>query len=277
MKQYFEGWYLKHQNKGKTMALIPGKSMEEAFVHVVTDEEAYFITYPLADYQKGEVLTIGENTFSESGVSLNMDRPDLRLEGTIKYGELTPIKGDIMGPFRHFPMECRHGILSMKHDLTGQVVLNGEIYDFDEGRGYIELDSGTSFPKGYSWVHCNDFEEDCSIVAAVARIPFYGLKFWGCICVVWLNGKEYRLATYKGVKIVENKPGLIELKQGKYRLIVQVDSEGGHQLPAPRRGKMDHAIVEDISCPATFKFMKGAEVLFEGSSTRASYEYHEGR
>lgn len=274
MKQHFEGWYFKHQNKDKTVAIIPGKSMEEAFIHVVTEQDAYFITYPLDDYQNKKDLTIGENTFSHSGITLNINRPELTLKGTIKYGELTPIKHDIMGPFKYFPMECRHGIISMKHDLTGQITLNNETHDFDGGIGYIESDSGISFPKSYSWVHCNDFEEDVSIVAAIARIPFYGLKFWGCICVVKLGGKEYRLATYKGAKIIENKPGRIQLKQGKYRLIIQVESEGGHQLPAPYRGKMDHTIVEDISCKATFKFMEGDQIRFEGSSEQASYECH---
>jgi len=117
MKQYFEGSYFKHQNNGKTLAVIPGKSMEEAFVHVVTDTEAYFITYPLVDYQKEAVLTIGNNIFSESGITLDIDRPELKLVGEINYGELTSINGDIMGPFKFFPMECPHGTRSTRHHL----------------------------------------------------------------------------------------------------------------------------------------------------------------
>ena len=31
--------------------------------------------------------------------------------------------------------------------------------DFTNGVGYIEGDSGTSFPESYVWVHCNDFSE----------------------------------------------------------------------------------------------------------------------
>jgi len=274
MKEYFEGWYYKHQANGKTLALIPGKATDGAFIHVVTDDEAYFITYPIDEYDKGDAVNVGGNIFSESGVYLDINRPELKLEGAIKYDNLLPIKGDIMGPFRFFPMECRHGIKSMKHDLSGSVKLNGETYNFDGGKGYIESDSGTSFPETYTWIHCNDFKEDASITTAVAKIPFYGLKFQGCICVVMLQGKEYRLATYKGVKIVTCEPGIIELTQGKYRLLITVDSEGGHKLPAPRFGKMNHAILEDISCRASFKFAKGDEVLFEGSSDLASYEYH---
>jgi len=274
MKEYFEGWYFKHQANGKTLALIPGKAMDGAFIHVVTNDNSYFITYPLSEYHNDFTLTIGDNVFSKSGIILNIDTPDIKLVGEIEYRNLTPICSDIMGPFKFFPMECRHGIISMQHNLQGHVQLNNEVYNFDGGKGYIESDSGKSFPDGYTWVHCNDFKEDCSITAAVAKIPFYGLKFWGCICVVMLNGKEYRLATYKGVKIVTCKPGIIELKQGRYRLTINIQSEGGHTLPAPRYGKMDHAILEDISCHASFKFTKGKQVLFEGTSNQASYEYH---
>lgn len=274
MRAYFEGWYFKHQANGKTLALIPGKSIDEAFIHVVTDKEAYFITYPLRDYHKGDVINIGGNVFSESGISIDINCPELTLKGEIKYENLVPINGDIMGPFKFFPMECRHGIMSMNHDLFGSVNLNEETFNFNGGKGYIESDSGKSFPVRYTWVHCNDFKQDCSITAAVAKIPFCGLKFWGCICVVMLNGKEYRFATYKGVKIVTCEPGIIELAQGKYRLLINVHSEGGHTLPAPRFGKMNHAILEDISCQASFRFTKGDQVLFDSSSHQASYEYH---
>ena len=274
MKEYFEGWYFKHQANGKTLALIPGKAVDGAFIHIVTADKSYYITYPLKEYQKGDILTIGDNVFSESGITLNINRPDIQLVGEIHYCNLTPICSDIMGPFKFFPMECRHGIISMQHDLEGSVQLNNVTYDFNGGKGYIESDSGRSFPDSYTWIHCNDFKQDCSITAAVAKIPFYGLKFWGCICVVMLNGKEYRLATYKGVKIVTCKAGVIELKQGKYRLLINIRSEGGHMLPAPRYGKMNHAILEDISCHASFKLTKGCHVLFEGSSNQASYECH---
>jgi len=276
MNARFEGWYYKHQANGKTLALIPGKSTDSAFVQVVTDDRAYNIPYSLDEYSvDGDILRVGNNTFSKSGVTLDIQHPELTLIGEIKYSNLTPIHGDIMGPFRFFPMECRHGIVSMNHSLDGAVTLNDEAYNFAGGKGYIEADSGRSFPSGYTWVQCNDFD-NCSIMVAVARIPFCGLKFWGCICVVHLNGREYRLATYNGVKIVRCEQGIIELKHGKYRLIVEIDSNGGHMLPAPRFGKMSHTICESLSCPARFRFTEENRVLFDEKSDYASYEYEMG-
>ena len=48
---------------------------------------------------------------------------------------------DRMGPFKYFPMECRHRIISMRHTLEGRLKLNGKEIDFTNGLGYIEKDS----------------------------------------------------------------------------------------------------------------------------------------
>jgi len=268
----FEGWYYKHQTRDGILVLIPGRAADHAFVQVVTEQRAYYITYPLSAYQRGEVLKIGENIFSSAGVRLSICHPELKLSGEIQYGALDAIRGDIMGPFRFFPMECRHGVHSMRHGLSGRVTLNGEVYDFTGGRGYIESDSGRSFPDGYAWVQCNDFA-DFSVMAAVAKIPFYGLRFWGHLCVVHLNGREYRLATYNGGKILGVAQDSLELKRGKFRLSVQIAAGDGQSLPAPRFGEMKHRIRESLSCWARFRFTEDGKVLFEGESSCASYEY----
>ncbi|MCL1919126.1 MAG: tocopherol cyclase family protein [Peptococcaceae bacterium] len=275
MRGRFEGWYYKHQSKDRSLAIIPGRAEGGAFVQVITDSRAYMIPYPLSAFQKGDSLHVGENTFSLSGITLDISHPEVTLSGEIRYTGTTPICGDIMGPFRFFPMECRHGIASMKHELCGAVSLNGEVFDFTGGLGYIESDSGRSFPSRYIWVQCNDFEPaepDFSVMVSVARIPFYGVRFWGCICVVWLNGREYRLATYNGVKIVRCEPGLIDIKQGKYQLTITVGVNEGQLLAAPRFGTMDRVIRESLSCPARFRFMEGNSILFDQGSDRASYE-----
>jgi len=276
----FEGWYYKHQtghgaaNSVKSLAVIPGKAADSAFILVITDNKSYHIPYPLDEYHKqGDTLHIGMNTFSQTGISLNIHAPELTLSGKIKYTNLSPIHSDIMGPFRFFPMECRHGVISMNHSLSGAVTLDGTLYNFSGGKGYIESDSGRSFPKWYTWVQCNAFDANCSIMASIARIPFYGLRFWGCICVIWLNGHEYRLATYKGAKIQRSEKGAIELKQGNYRLSISINEHTGQNLPAPQSGEMRRFIRETLSCPAMFRFMEGDVCLFEGKSNYASYEY----
>ena len=133
----FEGWYFKQQANGRTLALIPGRSRDTAFIQVVTDDRVWHVGYPLSDYHKGNIVTIAGNRFTRDGIRLNIHGEGLNLAGELAYTNLTPLKSDIMGPFRFFPMECRHSVISMGHRVVGDLNLNGEPLNF-KGRGYIE-------------------------------------------------------------------------------------------------------------------------------------------
>lgn len=261
MSNYFEGYYYKHQKGEKTLCLIEGRSGTERFIQVITNDFSEKVPYT-----KG-------NLFSEKGIVLNIRNSRISLSGKIRYEELCPIKYDIMGPFRFFPMECRHGIVSMYHRLEGQVKLNGEMIDFTGGRGYIEKDSGRSFPSSYMWVQANDFPEPCSIVASVASIPLCGLRFQGCICVIQYKGREYRLATYLGVQVKVCTPKRIVLAQRKYVLDIKIKNRSGHPLRAPQDGKMSRTIIENPACQAEFTFYRKGKVLFSLCSEHTSFEY----
>lgn len=270
----FQGWYFKHQQGPRTLAVIVGRASEEAFLQVITPQGAHRVKYPLGDYRMGKgTLRLGENLFTSRGIRLRVHRPGLELEGLLRYGSLTPIRGDIMGPFRFLPMECRHSVVSMDHRVAGQVRLNGTILDFSRGRGYLEGDAGRSFPRAYTWVQCNDFPRCCSVMASAAQIPFMGGWFWGCIGVVWLEGREYRLATYRGARILRRGAAQLVLAQGSLTLEVSfLQPHGGHLLDAPARGRMDRTIREAPSAPASFTLYRGGRVLFQGESPFASYE-----
>ena len=92
--------------------------------------------------------------FAREGLRLDIHGEGLDLMGELSYKNLTPLRSDIMGPFRFFPMECRHSVVSMNHEVSGNLFLNGESLEF-RGRGYIEGDSGKSFPENYTWIQCN--------------------------------------------------------------------------------------------------------------------------
>lgn len=269
VENYFEGYYFKHQKGGRTLCLIAGSSGGEKFIQVITDD--FSVNVP---FSKG-------NIFSPKGVRLDIRTPQLSLAGKIRYGKLSPIRYDIMGPFKFFPMECRHGIVSMHHRLEGKVMLNGEMIDFTGGLGYIEKDSGRSFPSSYVWMQANDFfdgnrAQPCSIVASVASIPFFGLRFRGCICVIQYGGREYRLATYLGVRVISCTEDTIILKQRKYRLEIRVKGGTGRNLSAPKDGKMTRTIQECAACPAEFRFYHKERLIFDLHSQCASYEYESG-
>ncbi len=260
MKKFFDGDYYKHTNGSDVLCFVVGRTNDEEFIQVITRDKSYNIPY------------IKGNSFSYEGIKLDIHTDELDLTGEIKYSPLSPIKYDIMGPFKFFPMECRHRVISMYHALSGNVTLNGTKMNFDDGIGYIEGDSGTSFPSYYTWLHANDFKEKCSVMVSVANIPFAGLHFKGCICVVQYGGKEYRLATYLGVKVVCCNEKEIILKQGKYRLNIKLGEICGHPLAAPDLGEMSRTIIETPACPAEYSFYIKDKQIFKMDSNMTSFE-----
>ena len=279
-KPYFAGYYFKYQTAERTFAFIIGKSSgvkprgkpscvksrgkpssSFTFTQVITDNGAYYFN------------GCGGCRFTHKGAAIDIDNGQVCIKGYVEHGELTPLKYDIMGPFRYIGglLECRHEIVSMRHSLRGWLSVNGEEFNLNNGVGYIEGDSGVSFPKRYLWAQCN-FPGDCSISLSVADIPFMGIGFTGCICAVYYEGKEYRLATYRGVKIVHCTPARVILRQGRYTLDVAISPRVGQRLAAPRNGKMSRTIRECIACPMRARFYEGRRLVFEQNSPRGSFE-----
>ncbi len=272
MKNTFEGWYYKHQRGAETLALIPGRSQEGAFIQVLTGTSSFWAPYRLSEYEAGDTLRVGGSRFSRTGAVLDIHTPEINLLGELRYTDLTPLSTDIMGPFRHLPMECRHSVASMHHHITGEVRLNGRELNFTDGTGYIEGDSGRSFPSAYTWIHCNAFDEKCSVMASIATIPALGFHFQGCICSIWYQGREYRLATYRGVKVRRFTSDRIELVQDRMQLCIDIRRGEGRRLLAPQRGAMTRTVREAAAVEARFRFRVGTKLLFDKRSAYASYE-----
>lgn len=280
---YFEGWYFKHQRKKKTICFIPGVQMDEegrasAFIQVINNNESYYIKYPYYSFEshpKKLRIKIGDNLFTNKGVKLNIHCPDLEVKGKIKYGPLTPIKYCIMGPLRVLSfIKCNHNVFSMSHRLEGKLNINGKETCLDGGKGYIETDYGNSFPSTYFWTQCNDFKtEECSIVCAVADLKILCFSMRGNFAIIHYQGKEYRLATYLGAKVVLLRKNKIYITQGKYTLFIQTYDRQPRELKAPQNGTMDRSIYEDISCYARYRFYISGKKLFDLRSSRASVEY----
>lgn len=281
---YFEGWYFKHQKGENTIAFIPGMNIDSnghrlAYIQVVTNTKSYNIHYLYPEFKVGEnklSITIGNSTFSEDGISVDIEEKDLIIKGAIKYGDLVRLDSNIMGPFSIIPskMQCNHGIISLRHRLNGEITINGDSFNFHGGIGYIEKDWGSSFPKSYSWVQCNDFKnKNCAIIASVADIPFMGRHFKGCIAVVYYEGMEYKLCTYNGVRILKCDGTGIILKRGKYKLDIELDTENPQKLLAPINGHMSRTIHENCGCRATFRFYIDDKLEFNLQSNNCNFEH----
>ena len=265
----FEGWYFKHQKGDDMMAFIPGRAESGAFIQLISQEGTRQFEVSNLSVRDG-MICAGQCWFSRQGCHIELPG----VSGEIAYGPFTPLDSDIMGPFRFFPMECRHGVLSMAHTLQGSVIMDGQLHSFDHGLGYAEKDSGTSFPRSYLWMQCNDFPQSCSVMISIAHIPFCGSSFRGCICAILYQGREYRLATYRGVKVQAFAPEHICLSQGSLLLELEiVPFHGGHPLRAPQLGKMSGTIRENCNVHVRARLWKGGKAIFDLKSDHAAYEF----
>lgn len=282
-RAYFEGWYFKCRGKDDAIALIPAlhiapDGQRSASLQVITDRQAWWLDYPEGAFRAAENelrICMGKNRFCREGIRLDVEQDGLSLRGGLRLGAFTELKSDIMGPFQFLPrMECAHGILSMGHSIDGALELNGTPMDFSGGTGYIETDRGRSFPKAYLWAQCTwGGEAIHSVMLAIAAIPVGGAHFTGCICAVVWQGKEYRLATYRGAKILRWSEQGGEVRQGTYRICVEVLERHAVPLRAPAAGCMGRTIHESLCATVRVRFWVGSDLLFDHRDTCAGFEY----
>ena len=279
MKEYFFGHYFKCQSKDGTAAVIPaihkrgGKT--SASVQIITDGGAWNVPFSASDYRKlgdGFSVSVGKSGFRRDGITLSIKTDEVEACGDVGFGDFSPIHGDIMGPFRFVPfLECRHEVVSMGHTLSGSLTVNGKRFDFTDGKGYIEGDRGRSFPEVYLWTHT--FFPGGSLMLSVAKIPFGFMDFTGIIGVIMKDGKEYRIATYRGAKVKKIGGGAALIRQGKYALTAKLTEKRSFPLCAPQNGEMTRTIREGASCRARYTFKRGDETILDTECDNASFEY----
>ncbi len=291
-RSYFEGWYLKMVDPtGRhALALIPGISMDKngaahSFIQVMDGSagRAFYHRFPVESFEPSAEkfeLRIGENFFSDEKISLNLPN----LTGEVRFLDLTrwpKMVGapGIMGWFGFMPfMQCYHGVVSMNHRLEGSLLFDNQRIVFsDGGKGYIEKDWGSSFPRGYVWMQTNHFDgcERASLMASVAHIPWLGSYFIGFICGFWLDGKLYRFATYNGTKMhlrLSGDRAFLVFKNRKTELRIDARQAEGVPLVAPISGEMTGKINESLRAEIHVELLENGRRVFEKTGRHAGME-----
>ena len=261
-KNRFFGKYYKFiSDDGYTFALIVSHANEGDMLQLVTPTKGYFV-------KDTKSVNINNNV-----ISINIHEDGILLEGSITLGELHPLSKKVMGPFSILPMECKHEIYSMYHRVNGELTLNkNKKIPFSNSLGYIEGDSGSSFPTKYIWY--NSVNEECTVTLAIATIPLLGfINFTGLLCFIKGKDYEYRFCTYNGGKIISKKEDKIIIKKGKFLFELDISSLGGHNLKAPTKGNMIRYIKENINVPTKFILKYKDNVLIEQEDELSSLEY----
>lgn len=294
-KRYFEGWYLKHvsADNSSIYSFIPGISLSpgdrHCFIQVINGitGQTWYISYPLelfkADKETFKVQ-VGESFFSGDSSTINIDSPELKISGTIHYKDASLYPRSlthpgIMGWFSFIPgMECRHDVLSMSHYMSGDLEVNGENISFDGGKGYIEKDWGWNFPRQYSWIHCNHFDDgDTSFLVAIATIPLGPFKFTGFLGFFSWNGVHRVFGTWnrwkvRDISFGDTLNGRIVLKAGGESIVCRVEGKPGGALKAPEHGAMSKVIKESINSVIYLEYRDISGTLHEFRGTPAAFE-----
>ena len=277
---YFEGWYFKQSGEDGTVAFIPAFHVNQegkkwASLQLITDEDVFQTEAPIEEFRAAQsrfLVELGRCRFSRAGCRVELKTPELSVTGILNYENMRKPLYDIMGPFALVPfMECRHKVISLHHTVSGQMEINGHKYRFQDGLGYIEGDRGRSFPRSYCWTQC--YWEEGGIMLSIADIPFAGTRFQGCVGFVYINGKEHRLATYLGIKILEVSKDRIHVVQGSLELEVRLLEESPRPLRAPQHGEMDRTIHESLACMVSYKVTHKGKLILEHISQSAGFEW----
>ena len=297
-KKYFEGWYFKmvSQDELSILSVIPGISISEdgstkhAFIQIIDGKiaETKYINFPIEDFyfsKEDFLIKIRNNIFSKDSIVLDIERDSLSVIGKVYMKNLAELKSKnkqrqkIMGWYYKVPfMECYHGLVSLNHDLYGEIKTNNRSFRFDGGRGYIEKDWGKSMPSSWIWIQTNSFKNsNSSFMLSIAKIPWLGFSFTGFLGFYYINNEIVRFGTYSKAKVKlekyeENSLNLNIVLKDEI-LEIQTIKKSSGMLKAPVNGNMNRRISEGIDADLKVKLLdENKNILFEDSSKTTGLE-----
>jgi tocopherol cyclase len=297
-KGQFEGWYYKIVNapENYVLAFIPGISMVKsenntphAFIQIFDGikQTYHYHKFDIADFwysRKVFHVRIGENEFRYDGIVFKLSQVEQKVVGELKFNNITPwpvklLSPGAIGPLAFIPrLQNYHGILSLDHEITGILKINGKTIDFNGGRGYIEKDWGKSHPSAWIWMQSNNFrEKTISLTAAIANGQFLRRKMVGFIIGFLFRKKLYTFTSYNRSKItnlrIENNCVSFQVKKGKYALNIRGMQVGGVEMLSPSTTGMDGKIKESLTSKIEVQFFEKKNIIFEGIGEKAGLEW----
>lgn len=294
-ENYFEGWYFKHVSSDlrSVYAFIPGVSLNSedphSFIQVLNGVTGHseYLTFPVKEFSWRTdklYVRVGSSVFSDRYMNLDINSANIRVTGVLEYLNIVKypkrlFSPGIMGWYSFVPfMECKHGIVSVNHELKGKLKINDNTIDFRNGKGYIEKDWGTSFPEAWLWLQANNFTDRAtSFCLSVAKIPWRGRFFVGFIAFIYYAGKFHLFSTYNGSRIKEIRRNgssvFIVLKNSKNILKINAASRKAGELKAPVLGKMTRMIKEGNDTTLSVALYDlNDKVLYTDTSKRGGME-----
>lgn len=297
-QNYFEGWYFKHVSSDlkNVYSFIPGISLSKedphAFIQVIDGMtgKSHYIQYDLHQFSwdnKTLYIKIGDSFFTNNGIYIDIKDGPADFKGKIEYKNILKYPSSILSPgimgwYSYMPnMECRHHIISITHDLYGRITAGGKTIDFTGGKGYMEKDWGTSFPKEWLWAHSNTFvNSNSSLTISIANIPWMHRYFIGFIAFLYTGKNIYIFASYNKSRVTrlfrDNDMIYISMENDNYTFDAKVFAKKTGRLMAPVNGNMSRKINESINSEIEVRLCDrhGSEII-KDTARRAGVEIEE--
>ena len=296
---YFEGWYYKSisNDEQSRYAIIPGifiakdHTKNHAFIQILDgmSGRATYHEFPIGAFyadRKMFDVWIGDNHFHQNGINLNIDDDLLKIKGELHFTggagwPISLISPGVMGWYAWLPfMETYHGIVSFDHRIDGELTVENQQIDFNNGRGYIEKDWGQAFPSAYVWQQSNHFETvGTCLTASIAMVPSVGRTFRGFLVGFYHQRRLYKLMTYTGAITeqldITDDHVYWTVSDSKYRMEMISERAEGSLLLAPVKTEMHKRVDETLKASIHVKFMKhNGDIIFEGTGRNAGLEVH---
>lgn len=115
MRNYFCGWYLRYQSDQQTLAVIPSvhrtKESKYCAIQLITDSQSFHVPFLYSEFQKqGKQICIAGNRFGKEGITLGIQTPELRANGSVRFGSSHQSGTTSWGRSDMFP-SCSAGIV----------------------------------------------------------------------------------------------------------------------------------------------------------------------
>ncbi|MGB9666129.1 MAG: tocopherol cyclase family protein [Candidatus Cryosericum sp.] len=297
----FDGWYFKmvDPTERHVWAVIPGiwmdrdPSLQYCFIQFLdgTTGRTSMHRYPVQQFWASRDrfdIVVGTSRFSLTSMHLDIDDAGVRLAGDVQFTQpigwpVHPWAPGAMGPLGLLPfLEGYHAITSIDPRISGSLALDGQEIDFTGGRGYMERDWGSAFPRAWVWMQSNHFDEDhVSLTVSIADIPLLGTVLRGFIVGFLYNGRLLQWTTWNGSRLAhfvrDDEHAEFTVVNGKQ--VLEVWAGGRHgmgQVYAPRAGSMAKMLVEELHAVVQVRLLErhasGDILLFEGRGRNCGLE-----
>lgn len=294
----FEGWYFKvvDAEERQAYAFIAGVILggdRHAFVQVLDGRlgRSWYHRFPIEAFSAARDcfdVRIGKCRFSADELEIDLDRTDADgahvLKGRLRFDASAAWPSSLfspgaMGPYSFVPfIQCRHGFLSLDSTLSGWLEAHGVRRSFDRGRGYIEKDWGSNFPREYTWAQCNHYEEPgVAFAAAIGSSPWLNVTFRGFIIGFLHRGRVHCFRSYLGAVLedltVSDDLVTLRVRNRSHRLAMRATRTQGTTLLAPYDGKMRPRVAETMTSEIDLRFSTVAgQEIYRGTGRNAGLE-----